>query len=88
MTTTQSVAKPRATAAERQKQLHSTIANPRRSPQKQHLLPRSSEGAAGRVHPDLALLHDAMARYDVHDAAVDAILQFTDGEGCMLLDNK
>jgi class 3 adenylate cyclase len=87
MTTAQSVAKPRATAAERQKQLHSTIAHPRRSPQKQHLLARSSE-AAGRVHPDLALLHDAMARYDVHDAAVDAILQFTDGEGCMLLDNK
>jgi class 3 adenylate cyclase len=45
-------------------------------------------GGDGRVHPDLALLHDAMARYDVHDAAVDAILQFTDSEGCMLLDNK
>jgi class 3 adenylate cyclase len=84
---TQSMAKPRATAAERQKQLHSTIENPRRSPQKQLLLARSSE-TAGRVHPDLALLHDAMARYDVHDAAVDAILQFTDSEGCMLLDNK
>jgi hypothetical protein len=29
-----------------------------------------------------------MEKYGVHDHAVDALFQYTDEEGCMLLDSK
>jgi class 3 adenylate cyclase len=82
----------RKSAAERVKQLREAISNPNRSPRatprEQKVASPLMKALATQAHPDLAILNDAMEKYGVHDHAVDALFQYTDEEGCMLLDSK
>jgi hypothetical protein len=80
----------RKTAAARVKQLREAISNPspRVSPSERKIASPLMKALATRVHPDLVILNTAMEKYGVHDHAVDALFQYTDEEGCMLLDSK
>jgi hypothetical protein len=82
----------RKSAAERIKTLREAISNPNRSPRlspsEQKVASPLMKALATQAHPDLTILNDAMEKYGVHDHAVDALFQYTDEEGCMLLDSK